>query len=145
MATVSEILELKGAQVYSINPDATVLEAAELMNQYKIGALVVVEDEQIVGMFTERDVLRRIVAARRDPAAVHVGEVMTQPVACCEPQTSIEEVRSVFKNRRIRHLPVIDEDRRVLGVISIGDLNAHDNHAQETTIHYMREYIYGRA
>jgi len=145
MSNVSDILAHKGKQVYCVSPHATALEAAQLMNQHQIGALVVIDDGQIIGMFTERDVLRRVVVARRDPAQVPIGEVMTQPVACCRPDTPIDEARSVFKNRRIRHLPVIDQERRVLGLISIGDLNAHENHAQETTIHYMREYIYGRA
>src|SRR5690606_20507381 len=110
------------------------------MNRNRIGALVVVADRQIVGMFTERDVLQRIVAARRDPAGTPVGQVMTQPVTCCSPETSVEEARAVFRNRRIRHLPVVDDDRHVLGLISIGDLNAHDAQSQEETIYYMRQY-----
>ncbi len=143
-STVQDILVYKGATVYCVEPDATVQEAAQLMNRHRIGALVVEEAGQIVGMFTERDVLRRVVVPRRDPARTLVREVMTQPVTCCRPDTPLGDARTVFKDRRIRHLPVVDEARRVLGLISIGDLNAHDAQTQEETIHYMRQYIYGR-
>ncbi|HZT82928.1 MAG TPA: CBS domain-containing protein [Gemmataceae bacterium] len=146
MATVRDILTRKGPTVWTIHPEATVLDAAMLMNQHKVGSLVVLGDSQrIVGMFTERDVLVRVVAAQRDPAATRVAEVMTEEVACCLPETSIEEARGAMKNRRVRHLPVVDNDNRLLGMISIGDLNAFEAVAQEQTIHLLHEYLYGRA
>lgn len=114
------------------------------MNKHKVGALMVLENRQIIGIFTERDVLRRVVAKRRDPAKIPIEQVMTTKIACCRSGTLLEEVKSVFKHRRIRHLPVVDKERSVVGMISIGDLNAHEAHAQEQTIHFMREYIYGR-
>ena len=145
MATVRDILTRKGPTVWTIHPEATVLDAAMLMNQHKVGSLVVLGDSQrIVGMFTERDVLVRVVAAQRDPAATRVAEVMTEEVACCLPETSIEEARGAMKNRRIRHLPVLDGEQQLLGMVSIGDLNAFDSHSHEVTIHLMEEYIYGR-
>ncbi len=145
MATLQDILMTKGSQVVSIEQNATVLEAAVLMNQHKIGALVVTDRRRVVGIFTERDVLRRVVVLRHDPATTMVSDVMTSEVVCAAPDTSIDEARSVMKNRRIRHLPVTSDARELEGMISIGDLNAQLTDAQEQTIHYMQEYIYGRA
>lgn len=145
MATVKDLLAIKGSRVLSIHPEATALEAAQLMNEHKIGALLVMDEDRIVGMFTERDILHRIVAEERSPSHTHVAEVMTTEVVCCKPQTSIEEARGAMKNRRIRHLPVVDDAGRLLGLISIGDLNAYESHNHEVTIHILEEYIHGRA
>ena len=144
MANVHEILAKKGSQVYSIDPQATVLKATQLMNYYKIGALVVTDGPRVVGMFTERDVLRRVVAEGRDPSTTSVEEVMTADVACAQMRTTLEEAAGVMKNRRIRHLPVCDEEDRLEGIISIGDLNAWQTDGQETTIRFLSEYIHGR-
>ncbi len=144
MPTVQEVLATKGFQVHSVNVDATVLEATRLMNLHKIGALVVMHDGHVVGVFTERDVLRRVVGAERLPQETIVGEVMTTDVICCPPETDLEEVSSVMQSKRIRHLPVCAEDGDLLGMISIGDLNAYHSNNQEATIHYLSEYIYGR-
>ena len=145
MPQVRDILEKKGTQVWTVGPQATVMQAATLMNEYKIGALVVTDAGRIVGMFTERDVLRREVGEHRDPITTVVAEVMTTEVLCCTPQTLLEETRTVMKERRIRHLPVADEDGQLLGLISIGDLNAHHQASQEQTIFLLQEYMYGRA
>jgi len=143
MATIQEILRRKGDQVYSIGRSATVLEAAVMMNEHKIGALVVINGKAAEGIITERDVLRRVVAVRKDPGEVLVEEAMTTEMVYCEPDTALEEARSVMKNRRIRHLPVLDGDG-LKGMVSIGDLNAHHADVQETTIHSLQEYLYGR-
>lgn len=144
METVREILRKKGTLVHSIAKEATVLDAALLMNEHRIGAVVVLEDDRVTGMFTERDVLRRVVAAQRDTAVTSVSDVMTTEIVCGTLDTGIEEARGAMKNRRIRHLPLVDGDRRLLGLISIGDLNAHDAGNQEQTIHLLHEYLYGR-
>ena len=144
MATVRDILAVKGAHVLSIGPEASVLDAALLMNEHKIGSLLVMSGGCLVGILTERDILERVVAPCRHPAQTPVQEAMTTEVACCQPHTSIDEARGVMKNRRIRHLPVVDDDRRLHGLISIGDLNAHQAHDHEYTIHVLQEYIYGR-
>jgi CBS domain-containing protein len=120
------------------------MEAACLMNEHKIGALVVIDQGVVVGMFTERDILRRVVGERRDPDTTRVADVMTAEVVCCTPETSIEEARVAMKERRVRHLPLVDENRRLQGLISIGDLNAHDAFSQEQTIHSLQEYLHGR-
>ncbi len=144
MSTVQDILNIKGTTVYYVAAGATVLDATRLMNEHGIGALVVTEDERVVGMFTERDVLRRVVAEERDPATCRVGDVMTERVACCRPDTKISEARSVLKNHRIRHLPVVNGDEQLQGMISIGDLNAYDADGREATIFMLQEYLYGR-
>src|SRR6266851_2573199 len=144
MATVKDILRIKGSHVLSIGPEASVLDAALLMNEHKIGSLLVMSGGQLIGIITERDILTRVVVPRLDPGETPVVDVMTTEVVCCQPHTSLDEARGVLKNRRIRHLPVVDEDQRLHGLISIGDLNAHDAHDHELTIHVLQEYIYGR-
>jgi CBS domain-containing protein len=144
MPTVKEILARKGSHVLTIGTGATVLEAALHMNEHKIGSLVVVREGQVVGMFTERDVLRRVVGEEREPGKTLVGEVMTTEVVCCTPETTIEEARGSMKNRRIRHLPLVDDQGRLHGLISIGDLNAYEAFSQEQSIHLLHEYLYGR-
>jgi len=143
MPRVKEILASKGPRVLSVHPDATVLEAAEKMNEHKVGSLVVIDHDHVAGMFTERDVLRRVVGERRDPATTLVAEVMTSEVVCCRPDSGIDEVRTAMKNRRIRHLPVVDDDGNLLGLISIGDINAYQATTQEQTIYFLHEYLYG--
>jgi len=144
MANVQDLLAIKGTHVLSIGGVATVLDAALVMNEHKIGALVVIDQGRIVGMFTERDVLHRVVAERRDPATVRVADVMTRDVVCCVPETSVDEASTVMKERRIRHLPVCGPESQVIGMISIGDVNAFHAHSQERTIHHLNEYLYGR-
>jgi CBS domain-containing protein len=144
MADVRSLLANKGNQVFTISPNATVLDAALLMNEHKIGAAVVHENDEIKGIFTERDVLQRVVAARRDPAQTRIADVMTTNPIVCEQDTSIADARNIFRSKRIRHLPVVDGEGRLKGMISIGDINAYELNGQETTIHYLEEYIYGR-
>jgi CBS domain-containing protein len=144
MATVRDILAVKGSHVLSIGPEATVLDAAVLMNEHKVGSLVVMSGGQLIGIISERDILMRVVVPRLDPGQALVQDVMTIEVVCCQPHTQLEEARGVLKNRRIRHLPVVDDAKQLLGLISIGDLNAHEAHDHEFTIHILQEYIHGR-
>ena len=144
MSTVGNVLKNKSPRIHTITPDSTVLEATQKMNEHGIGALVVTEGDRVVGMFTERDVLRRVVSCERAPHDIHVGEVMTNEVVCCGPKEDVDEVRAVMKNRRIRHIPVCDGEGSLMGLISMGDLNAFDASSQEATIQFLNEYIYGR-
>jgi CBS domain-containing protein len=144
MATVRDILVIKGPHVLSIGPDATALDAALLMNEHKIGSLLVMASGQLAGIITERDLLQKVISLRQDPAATAVHAVMSTEVACCRPETTVDEARGVMKNRRIRHLPVLDAADQLLGLVSIGDLNAYLSHDQEATIHILNEYIHGR-
>lgn len=145
MSRVQSILESKGGAVMSIGPRATVLEAAHLMNEHKIGALVVTLGGEVAGIITERDVLVRVVGEQRHPALTLVEDVMSSHVTCCSPDTTIEEARTLMRDRRIRHLPVVDRQRRLRGMISIGDLNAWQIDGHEQTIHDLHQYILGRA
>jgi CBS domain-containing protein len=97
-----------------------------------------------VGIFTERDILNRVVAVQADPGRTVVQSVMTAPVAVCNPQTSSGECRAVMKQRRIRHLPVVADDRLV-GMISIGDILEDNEEEQDATIKYLYEYMLGRS
>lgn len=145
MAMVNAILARKGLFVATTPPTATVLEAARQMNSLRIGSLVVTDDDAVIGIVSERDILTRIVAAARDPATTTVGEIMTSPVACCRRDTSLEECRRVMTTRRIRRLPVVEEDR-LIGIITIGDLVAQEAHDQRRTIadlHYSVEFLHG--
>jgi CBS domain-containing protein len=144
MSTVRDLLLKKGSGVLATGKESTVLQAAILMNEHKVGALVVIEGSRIVGMFTERDVLRRVVGELRDPAKTTVEEVMTTEVVCCRPETNLDEARGAMMNRRIRHLPVVDDQEEMVGLISIGDLNAHERTSHEQTIYLLEEYVYGR-
>jgi len=145
MSMVSEILAHKGPSVHAVQETTSVVDAATVMNQHRIGAVVVKREQKLVGIFTERDILMRVVAARRDPAATLVRDVMTRQLMCCRPDTPVEEVQVVMRNRRIRHLPVVSHDQELLGMISIGDLNAWHLNGQEQTIHSLKEYLYGSA
>lgn len=143
MAIVHDVLKQKGSQVISVGAKASVLDAALLMNEHRIGGLVVLRSAKVEGIITERDLLRRVVAKRVDPADITVKDVMTRDVYCCKRTTSIEEARALFKNKRIRHLPVVDDQGRLDGMISIGDINGWKLEGQEQTIHYLKEYLYG--
>lgn len=143
MKSVADILKSKGGQVHSVVRDATVLDAALAMNQARVGAVIVNDGDRVIGIFTERDVLCRVVAARRDPAGTRVGEVMTSPVACCTSATLLDECRRVMREKRIRHIPVVD-DGRLRGMISIGDLNEFELGEQDETIRYLHDYMHGR-
>ena len=142
MPLVQTILDKKGHHVFSIGEDQTVLAAAHVMNEQRVGALVVTRGELVVGIFTERDILCRIVAVQRDPAQTRVTEVMTTPVAVCAPETTRDECRTVMRNQRIRHLPVV-KDGRLIGMISIGDVLIAAEADHTATIQHLHEYLYG--
>jgi len=145
MGAVSEILSQKSdRQLLTARPDETVLQATQRMNEHSVGALLVMDGSRLVGIFTERDVLRRVVAEERQPNTVRVEEVMTRNITCVTPESSIDEARHVMRQVRIRHLPVVSADGEVRGVISIGDLNAYLTNNQEVEIHYLQEYLHGR-
>jgi CBS domain-containing protein len=143
MTRLGELLAYKGNQVFTIEPEATVLAAAELMNQHRIGCLLVCEGTRIHGILSERDILQRVVAARRDPSTTAVAEVMTVHVIFASPDMPIEQAQRIMMEKRIRHLPVVSNDGQLCGMISIGDLNAWEARSKDATIHWLQEYIYG--
>ncbi len=144
MPKVCHVLSRKGSHVLTISPNATVLDAALLMNEHKVGALVVTQANRVVGIVTERDVLQRVVAQRLDPAQARIANVMTVDVICCEPDCSLDDARNIFMSRRVRHLPIVDPRGALVGMVSIGDVNAHDLNGAQRTIHYLHEYLYGQ-
>ncbi len=141
MATAEHLIFIKDTEVASLPPNASVLDAAKLMNERHIGSVLVIENEKVVGIFTERDVMRRIVAMQLNPATTQLADVMTSPVACGAPHTSLNELRNVMRKRKIRHVPIVDRAQKALGMISIGDLNQAEHDVQEQTIQYLEQYM----
>jgi CBS domain-containing protein len=142
MDRVQEILDRKNTSVVTVGEDATVLEAAVLMNEHAVGALMVVEGANVLGVVSERDVLRGVVAARGDPAQTPVSAIMTSPFYACGPETTLTEAREVMRSHRVRHLPVIGDGERLLGIISLGDLNAWKLDEARQTIEELYAYLY---
>jgi CBS domain-containing protein len=145
MPTVRDLLGRKRARgvpgagdVVAASPDDTVLAAAQLMTQRGIGGLVVKRGDELAGIFTERDILRRVVGGQRDPATTRVADVMTSPVLTVRPDTKVVECRLLFTDRRIRHLPVLDADGSVCGVVTSGDVLAFEADEARTQIEHLR-------
>ena len=142
MPVVRDLLARKGTDVVSIQPNATVLEAARLMNDRGVGGVVVVDEANaLLGIFTERDILRRVVAAGLPPETTKVADVFTRDIITCTPEMNVEEVGSLMTTRRVRHLPVVDAGG-LHGVVTIGDLLAHRLSDQETTIQHLNSYVF---
>src|SRR5690348_896325 len=106
MPTAREILSEKNADLVTVAPDVTVLDATRKMNQHRIGALIAMEGDRIAGIFTERDVLQRVIGEEGDPSSMLVGDVMTRDVVCARPETEIDELSEIMRSRRIRHVPI---------------------------------------
>lgn len=143
MSTISDVLARKGTEVATTAPDATVLDAANLMNERRIGALCVVRGVDLVGVFTERDILTRVVSARLDPATTKVADVMTSPVITCGPRGETDDCAAVMSHKRIRHLPVMDGGKLV-GMVSTGDLMALEATEKQAFIDDLYQYLHGR-
>ncbi len=142
MGNVAEILKTKGQNVLSIGPDATVFDAIERMVKHNVGSLLIMDNDAVVGIFTERDYLRRITLQDRASRTTPIRDVMTRRLVWVEPAESIDNCMSIMTRERIRHLPVLTEGR-VTGVISIGDLVKFLARQQEVEIRYLKEYISG--
>jgi CBS domain-containing protein len=143
MGHVSDILETKGHDVLEIGSAATVLDAVTRMVEGNVGSLLVMEDERLVGIVTERDYLRRVTLENRDERVTPVSEIMTREIAYVTPATSIEECMAVMTERRIRHLPVLSEEKQVVGIVSIGDVVKFQSQEQRVQIEFLTEYISG--
>ena len=141
--TLHTLLKNKGRTVHVVDPDATVLDAVRKMNQERIGALLVMSGEDLVGIFTERDVLTRVVDQTRDPAATRVAEVMTSKPVVVTAAATINEAMAIVSEKRCRHLPVVDEGRLV-GLVSAGDLTHWVTRNHEFHIQDLVNYITGK-
>jgi CBS domain-containing protein len=146
METVLELLHAKRLQgVVAVPPEATVRETTALMNEQGIGSVLVIRGRRLAGIFTERDVLRRIVGESRSPDHTLVGDVMTADVICCGQEMAVDEIAELMRSHRVRHVPVLDAVGDVVGVVSIGDINAHRFACCETALHQVEDYIHRRA
>jgi len=141
MKTVKEILEAKPQKVLSISPQATVLDALKAMADYEIGALVVLEGERLAGIFSERDYARKVILHGKASKDTPVHEIRTHKVVCVRPEQSVEECMALMTDKRIRHLPVL-QDKKVIGVISIGDVVKEVISEQRLMIEQLEHYIH---
>jgi CBS domain-containing protein len=139
---VEFVLNEKGSAVHSIAPDATVYEALERLAERNIGALVVLRGSELAGMFSERDYVRNVILKGRSSREMKVHEIMSTAVVTVSPTSTISECMTRMTDKRCRHLPVVDR-RRVVGVVSIGDLVNWIIQAQELAIHQLESYITG--
>ena len=142
MHTAKDILKDKGRTVLSVSPTDTVLAALGVMAEHDIGAVLVMDADKLVGVFTERDYARKVVLAGRSSKDSPVQDVMTAHVVCVSPERSVDECMALMTNKRLRHLPVVDH-KRVVGIVSIGDLVKATIDDQQFTITQLQSYIAG--
>ena len=142
MDKVRDILNRKGSEYYFIQPENTIFEALQTMAEKDIGAVMVIENENLVGMFSERDYARKIVLHGYTSKEAKVGDFMTKAVITVSPDTTINDCMALMTANRIRHLPVMDRNR-IVGLISIGDVVNSVIRQQDATIKDLENYIYG--
>ena len=140
MRSVQHLLEEKPQQILSIGPDASVLDALKLMAERDVGALVVLDGEKLVGIFSERDYARKIILFGKSSKDTPVSAIMTQKVVCVRPEQTAEECMALMTQKRVRHLPVLSE-KKVVGIISIGDVVRAMLTDQQRTIEQLEQYI----
>ena len=128
---------------HSVSPAMTVAAAVDVLNANRVGSVLVMDGQRLVGIFTERDVLRRVVGGRRDPEKTRVADVMTRELAVMKLGSTVEDAMTVIAEKRIRHLPVVEEGE-VVGVISQGDLNHWLIRNREVQVSQLVEYITGK-
>jgi len=140
--SVTQLLNQKSSTVVTVPVSASVADAVRAMNEHRIGSVVVMSDQEIAGIFTERDVLTRVVAEGREPGRTPVRTVMTPDPVTIEPDAPIEDVMETITRRRCRHLPVVDSGR-LAGLISIGDILRWLVEAHRAEAEHLRAYIAG--
>jgi CBS domain-containing protein len=140
--TIASILRNKGREIWSIDPDQTVYDAIALMADKGIGALLIISEGKLVGVFSERDYARKIILQGRSSKSTRVREIMTGDPVTVTPEHTVDECMRIITHHRVRHLPVMDGDR-LLGVISIGDLVNAIIASQAQTIDHLHTYITG--
>jgi CBS domain-containing protein len=140
--SVKHLLAEKGGGVYSISPEATVFDAIALLSEKRIGSLLVLSEDRLAGILTERDYARKVILMGRHSRETKVREIMTAPVVCITPEHSVGQCMHLMTSRRIRHLPVTDGGR-VVGLVSIGDLVNWIIGSQKETIRHLTNYITG--
>ena len=143
MKTVRDVLNIKGDAIWSTTAKTSVYEALEKMAEKNIGALVVLDNTEIEGIFSERDYAREVILKHRSSKQTLVGEIMTREVACIAPTENMDKCMLLMTSMRCRHLPVIEVDQ-IIGVLSIGDVVKAIISDQEMAIHELTDYIIGR-
>lgn len=139
---LKDIVKAKGSTVFSIHPDKTVKDAIDMLIQYNIGSLLVIDDAKPLGIFTERDILRICATDAERLGEIFVRDSMTSNLIIGQLDDDVEDVMQVMTDRRIRHLPILQEGY-VVGMISIGDLVKSQHDEKDVTIHYLKDYITG--
>ena len=142
MKSVKQLLDNKGHECYSIGPDAFVFDAIKLMAEKEIGALLVMEGDKLAGIISERDYARKVILKGRSSRETPIKDIMTVQVTCAGPEQSIQECMALMTDKRVRHLPII-ENNAVIGMISIGDLVKAIIAEQQFTIEQLEQYISG--
>jgi CBS domain-containing protein len=140
---LSAILGGKGRQVFSISPEATVFEAIQIMAEKNIGALLVMSEDKLVGVISERDYTRKVALKGKSSKETKVKEIVSSPIVSADSSCGIEESMRLMTHHRVRHLPVLDGGK-VIGIVSIGDLVNWTISAQDATIEQLQNYIAGR-
>lgn len=144
-STVKELLDTKGNNVYTISIDETVYEGLVTMSKKDVGALLVIDnDDKLAGIFSERDYARKIVLLGKASKETRIGDMMSKEITVVQPSNTIQECLHIMTQKKVRHLPVVD-DKSLLGIVSIGDAVNRVISDQEATIHDLEDYIYGRA
>ncbi len=142
MGTVKHILEAKGNKTFTITPDTSVYHALEIMVEKNVSALLVMENEKLVGIFTERDYARKVVLKGKLSKETQIGEIMTRDLITVSPDSTIDECMELMTGKFIRHLPVV-ADYKLVGIISIGDVVRRIIQEQKSIIGHMEQYIAG--
>jgi CBS domain-containing protein len=137
------ILEAKGHEVQRIHPEETIRAAADALDAAGVGALLVMDAERIVGILSERDIVRRVIAKQRDPEKIRVRDVMTREVVALGPEVGIDEAMAVVTAKRCRHLPVVDQGR-LIGIVSSGDLTRWATIDRDIQIGQLVNFITGK-
>lgn len=140
MGKVKNILDVKGSVIYSVDPSMMVLTAIQLMCEKNIGGLVITEQDELVGIFTERDYARKLILKGKSSKDTPIGDLMTKNPFTVSPESSIEDCMQLMVDKHIRHLPVVD-DNRLIGMISIGDVVKHIIEEQKSIIAHLENYI----
>ena len=143
MSTLRHNLQLKGNDVWSITPGATVFEALRMMADKDVGALLVMEADHLVGMISERDYARKVILQGKASRDTLVGEIMTSKVITIHPDQTVQECMGLMNDHRIRHVPVVDEGEHVLGMVSIGDVLKDIIYVQKRRIKEMETRLSG--
>jgi CBS domain-containing protein len=141
MTTVRHLLDRKGRAIFRIGPDEPVLQAIRAMAEHHVGALLVMREQELVGIVSERDYARKVILKGRSSSETPVAQIMSAPVTTVTPDTTVEQCMRLMTEGRIRHLPVLERDR-VAGMVSIGDLVKAVMEDQQQTIKQLESYIH---